>query len=338
MADLYQAIIGGLKSSLIIGIFYGIGTVGLSLIYRYLKFPDFSTVVSIIVGSLISVEITNLIGRPYGILFGILAGIVIGAIIGLVTGLQIVFAKIPPILAGIITYTSAKSLAFFITSNEAVLDYNVNLREGLDIFISNTFNIKTLLISITLCLLVSLIVSKIFRTRFGLMILALLGTDNFIKYRHKEKGKTTILLIMLGNAIIGFSGALASIQNGSATVENHSDFIFIALGGYALGMYLIKLLSKPKIQKYLDKDNKTSAPLWIRILIFYIGYLSYNDENPSKLFTSFLLFILSSALINVIFKTVEIEVSANYGYFIKALLLFIFIGLSNISDTIAKKG
>ena len=336
--DLYQAIIGGLKTSLIIGLFYGIGTIGLSLIYRYLKFPDFSTVVSIIVGSLISVQITNLIGSPFGVLFGILAGIVMGAIIGLVTGLQIVYAKIPPILAGIITYTSAKSLAFFITGNNAELFYNSNLDKGLDYFISNVFSFQTLIISIIFCLLVSFLVSRIFRTRFGLMILALLGTDNFIKYRHKENGKTTIYLIMLGNAIIGFGGALASIQNRSATVDNHNEFIFIALGGYALGMYLIKLLSKPKIQKYLDKDNKTSAPFWIRILIFYIGYLSYNDENPSKLFTTFLLFILSSALINVIFMTVNNEIPSNYGYLAKALILFVFIGLSNISDAIAKKG
>lgn len=335
--ELYQAILGGIKSSLIVGLFYGIGTIGLSLIYRYLKFPDFSTVVSIIVGSLICVEFTNFIGSSFGIVLGIIAGISIGALIGLITGLQIVYAKIPPILAGIITYTSAKSLAFFVTGNNADVSYKDNLRSGLDYFINNLFTIPTLVTSLFICIVISFIISKIFRTRFGLMILALLGTENFIKYRHKEKGKTTILLIMLGNSIIGFSGALASIQNGTASVDNHNEFIFIALGGYALGMFLIKLLSKKKMQDYIKKDDKTTAPLWIRIVHFLIGNLSYNDEHPTKLFTTFLVFIFSSSLINVIFRTVEIEVGENYSYFFKALFLFLFIWLSNISETISKK-
>jgi len=332
-----EAIIGGIKSSLIIGLFYGIGTIGLSLIYRYLKFPDFSTVVSIIVGSLISVQVTNTINNSYGIPIGIFAGVCIGAIIGFITGIQIVFAKIPPILAGIITYTSAKSLAFFITKNEAAVEYKNDLRNGLDYFVNNTFTIQSLITSLFACVIISYLISRVFRTKLGLMILAMYGTDNFIKYRHKEKNKTTILLIMMGNAIIGFSGALASIQNGMASVDNHNEFIFIALGGYALGMFLIKLFSKKTMQDYIKKDDKTTAPIWIRFLHFFIGNLNNNDEHPSKLFTTFIFFAFSSALINVIFRTVEIEAGDNYSFFFKALFLFIFIWISNISETISKR-
>ena len=142
---------------------------------------------------------------------------------------------------------------------------------------------------------------------------------------------------MLGNAIIGFSGALASIQNGGASVDNHVEFIFIALGGYALGVFLIKLLSKTKMQEYIKKDNKPTAPIWYRGLHFLIDKLNYNDEHPTKLFATFLLFIFSSALINIIFRTVEIEVGENYNYFFKAFFLFLFIWASVISDKISKR-
>lgn len=337
METIYDAILYGLKSSLIIGLFYGIGTIGLSLIYRYLKFPDFSTVVSIIVGGLICVQVTNSLNNSFGIVLGIIAGAFIGALIGLITGLQIVYAKIPPILAGIITFTSTKSLAFFISNNNAVLPFNNEIRGQLDYIVNNIFTFQSLITCLILCVLLSYLLSRVFRTRFGLMILALLGTENYIKYRHKEKGKTTILVIMLGNAIIGFSGALASIQNNDADVTGHNEFIYIALGGFALGSYFIKMFSNRKVQDYLKKDDKTTAPISMRVVNFFIGSLNYNDEHPSKVFATFILFIFSSAIINVVFKTVENEVGESYSYFLKAVILFILIGISNISEKISKK-
>ncbi len=337
MEEILIAISKGFKSSGLIGLYYGIGTIGLSLIYRYLRFPDFSTVVSIIISGLLCVQMTNLINHWWGIPIAIAASVIIGSLIGLVTGLQIIYAKIPPILAGIITYTSATSFAYFVSDDKADLSFNENLRDSLDYVANNIFSVQSLMVAIVICFLISYLISRIFRTRLGLMILALLGTDSYIKYRHKEKSRTTIYLMMLGNGIIGLAGALAAIQNHSANVVNHNDFIYIALGGFALGSFLIKILSKNKMQDYIKKDEKPSASWKVKLANFSIGYLKYNDEEPKKLFATFIVLILSSALINVIFRTVEITVGETYNYFLKALFLFLFIGASNIYEMFSKK-
>lgn len=337
MEEIFNVISSGFKSSGLIGLYYGIGTIGLSLIYRYLKFPDFSTVVSIIVSGLVCVQLTNFINHGWGILIAIVASSIIGSLIGFVTGVQIIRFKIPPILAGIITYTSATSLAYLVSNDKADLSFNENLRSSLDNVANNVFSFYSLGVAIAICFLISYLISRIFRTRLGLMILALLGTDSYIKYRHKEKPKTTIILIMLGNAIIGLAGALAAIQNHSANVDNHKDFIFIALGGFALGSFLIKILSRNKMQDYLKKDEKLTASWIIKLANYFIDHLKLNDETPNKLFATFIVLIISSALINVIFRTVEISVAETYNYALKALFLFLFIGASNIYEMFSKK-
>src|ERR1043166_7530654 len=106
-----KVLIAGFQSSFIVGLIYGIGTIGLSLIYRYLKFPDLTTFMSISVGSVAVIIFTN----SFGIFIGILSGCLLGGVLGLVTALQITHAKIPPILAGIITSTAGMSLGYFIS-------------------------------------------------------------------------------------------------------------------------------------------------------------------------------------------------------------------------------
>jgi ABC-type uncharacterized transport system permease subunit len=324
----------GITSSILIGIIYGIGTVGFSLIYRYLKFPDLSTIMSIVVGSIATATFTS----KFGILTGILAGFVFGGLIGLATSLQIVFAKIPPILAGIISATAAYSLAFFLSSNQAVVDFPIGLRIPLNNIVSNVFSIQSLLTLIGISLLICWVISWVFSTKYGLYILALFGSENYLANRHRKREFATFSLLIIGNAIIGFSGGLAAIQNNTAVIPSHIDFLSIALAAYSCGNFLMHLIAKPNIRQFLDKDTKPSALFWASVN-FVSSKARLNDENPTKIFYTLFSYVIFAMLINILFKTVEINLGGDNhsDWAIKAGIFFIILFLTTILDNFLKK-
>lgn len=326
MDALIEILKDSFKSSIFIGLIYGIGTVGLGFIYKYLKFPDFTTMASIAIGSITMV----VVGEKYGIAIGLISSLLIGSALGLFTALQITIVSIPPILAGICTSVGAYSVSYSINSNNADASFSRALRPTLDLIVNNVYTTQSLITLTLICIIISLVLSLVFSTKFGLYILAMMGTENYLNFHHKKKGVATVLIIVVGNGVIGFAGALAAIQNGTATVRGHEEFLLTALGGYVLGMFFIVRFTKKSIRSYLGKDNTPSGNIVLKLLYSIQKEFSRNDEDRIKIFYTFLAFIFSTALINLIFQMVEIgvELPANLKYMWKAILVFLILAFS----------
>jgi ABC-type uncharacterized transport system permease subunit len=325
-------LISGLKSSIFIGIIYGIGTIGLSLIYKYLRFPDFTTIASMIFGGLVCIKYGEMINVPVGIVLGCLAG----SFLGLITSLQINLGKVPEILAGIITGIGTSTIGFFITNKEASISFSEKIRPSLDLFISNTFTWHSLIYLIIISYLICRLISWFFTTKLGLLTLALAGSDQYLKFRHGKIPLTKTIIIVLGNSIIGFAGALAAIQNGSVYVLNgHPDFLIIALGGYAFSIFAIAIISKHKMKLFLRKENKLNSPWYTKAILLLTGNIYLNDEEPKKILSIQIFYIIFSILILLIFRTVENEIGQEYNFILKASFLCFAILLSNMTERLS---
>lgn len=321
-----------IKVSIIVGIIYGIGTIGLSLIYKYIKFPDFTTLASISISGIACIVVS----KYTCITFGVIAGIGISAILGLITGLQILL-KIPAILAGIITSVGATTIGFWINGNNVDASFEDG-QKNLDLILSNTYTHGSLIRLIILTIIISFLIARFFRTKYGTYTLAITGSDHFLHFRHRKKNLTQIIVIVIGNSIIGFAGALAAIQNRTTNVQvSHNDFLIIALGGYTFGAFIINLMSRNSIYQYLKQDDKLSSPWYSKILLFLTRSLRLNDEEPKRIFTTQLFYVFFAMLINIVFRSVEIKIGINDNFLVKAVVLFSVLWLSTLTDKFSKQ-
>lgn len=322
----------GIQSTIIDGIGYGIGSIGLSIIYKYLKFPDFTTIASMIVGGIATIHISNYTC----ISFGILCSIILSGFLGFVTGLQVANARIPGILAGIITGTGAITFAFLMTTGgtNALTAGHASTAEY---FAPNTFNWLGLAQMIIYLIVISFLVSRFFKTQYGAYTLALLGTDYYLKYRHREVKPTQKRILIMGNAVIGFAGSLIALHAHTAQVQSHQDFLIVAIGGYSFGNFLLQLLSTKSMKGLLEKEKKPSAGVWVQTVHFLTSELHLNDEEPKKIFFTLLFYSASAAIISVIFKSVETVANiGHYSYVFKALILLAILILGNWYSKMAK--
>jgi putative ABC transport system permease protein len=334
------SIFTAIASSILQGLLYGIATVGFSIGYRYMKFPDFTTLAAIMVGGVTCVVVTN---QTEFWVFGLFSGLVVGGLLGLCTGLQISLFKIPPTLAGITTSVGAITLAYLITSNNADA---VVLKLGsygflLDFIAGNIFSFEGLAGGIIEIIIVAFVVSRIFSTRYGDYILALQGTKNYIDHRHHSVDATVYGLLVLSNSIIGLAGALLAFQNGGqASVDNHKDFLLLALAGYSLGAKLIVEVNKLSKENSLREGGKVfwtkGLLLFIPLYRWFVDKVTRNDEEPIKICLSLLTYGFATVSINSIFRVIDIELSdKNYGYFFKASLLFLILWVTSNSRQIS---
>jgi len=320
-------------ASLSTGIIYGIGAVGLGLIYRYLKFPDFTTIISFIAGAAIMAVMSKI-----NIALALFLSIIIGGMLGTITYFQIRCLKVNNILAGIITNIGAMSLVFLFTDNQAVVNTAPEISSIFDKLLAIKFSwwniIKLGSIGFFLCWLIS----NIFKTRYGLYILGLLGTENYIAYRHHNKEKARFILHTLGNSIISFSGALLTIQNTSFNVHGTPDFLYIALSGYVLSSFLIQL-SNSFNKNYLDRDNKITGNVFVKMYLSFREILSKNDEEPVKIRSFLFLIIVGTTLVNAIFQYIDMNHGEDnrVSYFYKAFIFLSVLFLGNIEKKNSNK-
>ncbi len=182
-------------TSVVTGIIFGIGAIGLSMIYKYLKFPDFTTIVSLSIGSAIMAVVS-----PVNILLAIFLSIVAGGVLGFITYLQIRYLEVNEMLAGIITSVGAVSIVYLITDNQAIVTSNGKILYIFDQILSAKFSWWNIIKIGIVGILISFLVSSIFNTRYGLSILGMLGSKNYVKNRHRNKEKATILILLLSNS------------------------------------------------------------------------------------------------------------------------------------------
>lgn len=220
------------------GLIYGIGTIGLALIFRFLKFPDFTTLGSIMLGGVASIWVAN----QSTCMIGIIAAPLFGVLLGAITSLLKCRLQVSPVLAGIITYTGSFTLGYIMTKGGTVA-----LKTTLVPPFSSVYERSDVLKVSIIALIICIVFAFLIRTKIGSMMLAMTADPHFVRCRHRYRNLTTMLIIMLGNGIVSFAGGLYAMRDRTAQVQSHMDFLPFALGAIFGGNALASWLAR-KVQ------------------------------------------------------------------------------------------
>ena len=178
------------------GLIYGIGALGIALTYRFLKFPDFTALGSIMLGGIICIAIANKTNP-----FSAVAVACLGTgLLGVITGILICVFHVPDVLAGIVTYTATFSAGYLLTDGG-----DIRLIDGRYSILSPVFNTSDVFGLILLGLVLCGVFAFLIRTKIGGYVLAMTASKRFVQFRHRDSRIVLVALLGVGNMLIGFN-------------------------------------------------------------------------------------------------------------------------------------
>ena len=219
------------------GLLYGIGALGIAITYRYLRFPDFTVLGSVVLGAIVCVNVAN----SYNPVFAVIAGVLAAGALGAITALLHCRLGIDPVLSGILTYTASFTFSYLLTSG-GLIDLH---RGRFELFPQSGlyFAFICLIAVILVCA-----ITMVMRSSYGSLILAMTATSRFVEHRHRYKDRVFTILLVLGNMIVGLAACLYAARDRVANVPSHQDFLPISLGaifgGNAVAMFLAHKIMK----------------------------------------------------------------------------------------------
>lgn len=223
------------------GLIYGLLAMGIYISLRILDIPDLTTEGSFGFGMVVSV-LAALHGHPVLALF---LGMIAGAGAGIITGLLQTKLSVHPVLAGIITMSGLYSInlvCYSLTDKGATtnLSYDKStvfekVKELLGIRGQFETSVVKAGVSFIIVILVLLIVIWFFRTRIGLCIRATGDNPDMVSASSINVDRTKIIGLMIANALIGLSGALASQSLGYSDVNTANGTLIYGLAAVIIG-------------------------------------------------------------------------------------------------------
>lgn len=313
------------------GLIYGIGCLGLGLTFRYLKFPDFTILGSVISGSIVCIKVTNLT-NPF---LGIMSGIITGAILGFVTGILISWLKMQKVLASIITYTASFTISHTLAEG-GKLDLKHSL-VGKAIF-DTVFRASDALVVFVILVAICLIIAFLMQTRFGIYLLAMSSSEQFLRYRHRSKNTVSIIALIIGNSIVGLCGAMNSLRMATASESADQDFLPIILGAVFGGNALILFFAHKLHSKRIDVpnlgDNSERGPG--RLLSFLASIFSVEKEDKRKITALFFSYAIGTVFLYLIYGIVNsnviVKIPFNASFIVIAAIIVTLIWWTGIEN------
>ncbi len=220
---------------------YGLLALGIYISLRILDIPDLTTEGSFGLGAVVSVLVA-LSGHPVLALF---VGIFAGAVAGLITGFLQTKLNVHPVLAGIITMSGLYSInlvLYSMTEKGATTNLSYGkvtifdkIKELLGIRGQFETSVIKSVVSLIIVLLVLILVIAFFKTHMGLRIRATGDNPDMVRASSINVNKTKTAGLMLANALIGLSGALASQSVGYADINIASGTLIYGLAAVIIG-------------------------------------------------------------------------------------------------------
>ncbi|MBP9189020.1 MAG: hypothetical protein KBF51_05745 [Chitinophagales bacterium] len=232
-----------IETSILVGLLYSLFTIGLSISFRVLNYPDLTLEGSAILGAAICLTTLNLNGDPY---LALLLGFFGGSLAGIFTGILHLFIKVSKLLSGIITSAILFSINIRILGGKS----NVRLANDNSIFtILNPGNSTTVSILILLAILVFVLLGLyiIFKMRIGYLLRILGDNKNFIFALSKNPNALTLIGLAIANGIIGLGGAILVQYKGTCDVNMSYGLL---IGSFAALILSEALISSKRIILY----------------------------------------------------------------------------------------
>ena len=227
------------------GLLWGIMALGVYITFKILDFADMTCDGSFALGGCVSaVFVVSFHWNPY---LSLIAALVAGGIAGAVTGLLHTKLKIPAILSGILTMISLYSINLRIMGQA---NTPINTREkGIDTIVtlitnllpeeirksSNTNTFVTMIIGIIFALLCVAILYWFFGTEKGSALRATGNNEAMIRALGVNTDRMKIIGLVIGNALVGLSGALVVQSQKVADVGMGQGTIVIGLASIVIG-------------------------------------------------------------------------------------------------------
>ena len=213
------------------GLIWGILAIGVFITYKVLDFSDLTVDGSICTGGAVA-ALLIINGAPVAI--AMVAAFVAGALAGFITAILHTRMGIPPILAGILTQLAL---------------YSINLRIMGKSMLAVSVDKFNLLVSVrnqgTSCLVALAFVVAIigalywfFGTELGCAIRATGANSNMSRAQGINTDTTKLVGLVIGNGLVGLSGALYTQYLGSVTVNMGRGAIVIGLAAVIIGEVL----------------------------------------------------------------------------------------------------
>ena len=220
---------------------YGLLAMGIYISLRILDIPDLTTEGSFGFGEVVSVLVA-LNGHPVLAMF---AGTAAGLAAGFITGVLQTKLKVHPVLAGIITMSGLYSinLVFYSFTEKGAttnLSYNkVTIFEKVKELIGIRGQFETSMVKAVVSLVIIVIVVSIviwfFKTHLGLCIRATGDNPDMVRASSINVDRTKTIGLMLSNALIGLSGALASQSIGYSDINTSNGTLIYGLAAVIIG-------------------------------------------------------------------------------------------------------
>ncbi|WP_312641773.1 ABC transporter permease subunit [Hydrogenoanaerobacterium sp.] len=223
-----------LQGSVELGLIYAFMALGIFVSFRILNVPDLTVDGSFTLGASCSAVLT-LAGYPF---LGLLIGIAAGALAGLVTAFLQTKMKIQPILSGILTMTALYSVNLRIMQKRG----NVSLLNIPTVFepmkkLVGDQLAKLVLPLLLMVILISLLV-LFFKTQLGMSIRATGDNEDMVRSSSINADFTKAVGLAIGNAIVGFAGALIAQYQQFSDINMGIGMVVIAMASLIIGEVL----------------------------------------------------------------------------------------------------
>ncbi|MBQ3529630.1 MAG: ABC transporter permease [Oscillospiraceae bacterium] len=219
------------------GLIWGIMALGVYITYKVLDYSDLTVDGSIVTGGAVFALLV-LNGVPIAV--AMVASFIAGSIAGLLTALLHTRLGIPPILSGILTQLGLYSINLRIMG-KSLLAVSV---DKFPLLVSTRNQGASCLVALLFVVAVIGLMYWFFGTELGCSIRATGANANMSRAQGINTNNTKLLGLVLGNGLVGLSGALYTQYLGSVTVNMGRGAIVIGLAAVIIGEVLFgKLFS-----------------------------------------------------------------------------------------------
>lgn len=241
-----------IASSFTQGLLWAVMAVGVYITFRLLDIADLSAegvfpLGAAVSASFISMEYSQELA-PFIPFIATLAAFFAGSIAGLAAGLIHTKLNIPPLLTGILILTGLYSINLNIMDgrpNIALLG-KVTIFTGLQQATGLEKNTVVAIVTLIILLLIIALLVMFLHTEIGLALRATGDNDKMSEANGINTNRMKIVGYMIGNGLIGLSGAMLAQNNGFADIGMGTGTIVIGLASVIIAEVVVPNLSLGK--------------------------------------------------------------------------------------------
>lgn len=241
-----------IASSFTQGLLWAVMAVGVYITFRLLDIADLSAEGVFPLGAAVSASIISMeYGQelaPFIPFLATLAAFFAGSIAGLAAGLIHTKLNIPPLLTGILILTGLYSINLNIMDgrpNIALLG-KTTIFSGLQAATGLDKNAVVAIVTLIILLIIISLLVLFLHTEIGLALRATGDNDKMSEANGINTNRMKIVGYMIGNGLIGLSGAMLAQNNGFADIGMGTGTIVIGLASVIIAEVVVPNLSLGK--------------------------------------------------------------------------------------------